>query len=316
MKTRNKVFAHKVDATKGTDPIPTVADDLIILNGDINMTIPTEQDSGAEDLKGTMGSGDAVTTKQSMSLPVATRVRGLGQGAAALLVPHIHAALMGSGHAVVSSGDGSATPRKSIYTPTSDPALIKTATGYFWEDGLLYKQISAANDLSFEASMSALKASYNVQAAYEAATVVALPSVSLQTEEVFRMTSALCVIDEAGTEVNIGAFTFNTGTDVQEAYETGQHYFEVANREPVITIDPRAVANTTDWDRLTNASSIIIIATFTNSIGETLEFKALRAVPSEVSTSGRAGNITRGKTFSLKETNGDDQYSVTWTSVL
>lgn len=316
MKSRNKIFLHKVEATKGTDALPVVADDLIILNGDANIGIPTDQDDGADDLKGTMGPGESVTTKQAMNIQVSTRVRGLGQGVGALLVPHMHAGLMASGHSVISAGDGSVTARSAVYTPTSDIALLKSATGYFYEDGLLYKLLGAVNDLSYEASMSALKASYNVQAGYLEPAPAALPSVTQPTEEVFRMTSALCSINEGGSIVNIGAFTFNPGVDVQEAYETGAHYFEVANRQPVITIDPRAVASAADWQALTNATSFNITATFTNSIGETLVFAAPKAVLSEVSPGDRAGNITRQKSYALKETAGDDQYSLTWTSAL
>lgn len=319
MKQRNKLFLHKVEGTKGVDAVPTVADDLVILNGDINISVPTEQDNGADDLKGTFGPGDSFTTKQAFSLPVVTRVRGLGQGVSALLLPHMHAGLMASGHAVASAGDGSSTPRSAVYTPTSDNSLLKSATGYFYEDGLLYKLLGAVNDMTFEASMTALKASYNVQAAYVEPTVVALPATSLDNEEVFRMTSALCQVTEGGPAINIGAFTFNLGIDVQEAYETGLHYFEVANRNPTITIDPRAAASVADWQALTNADSLAIVATFTNSAGETLVFNAPRAVLQENTPGSRAGNITRSKTYALKESvggSGDDQYSITWTSVL
>ncbi|PCJ88610.1 MAG: hypothetical protein COA54_02515 [Thiotrichaceae bacterium] len=316
MKLRNKAFLHKVEAVKGADAVPTVGNDLVILNGDINIGIPTEKDDGADDLKGTFGPGASVTTKQSMTVPAASRVRGLGQGVGALLVPDIHAALMASGHAVVSSGDGIATPRAAVYTPTSDSALLRSATGYFYEDGLLYSLLGAVNDLTFEASMSALKASFNVQAGYAVGAVVALPAISQPSTEVFRMTSALCTIDEGGSTVNIGAFTFNAGVDVQEANETGLHYFEVANRTPTISIDPRAVATIADWDALTNSTQMAITATFTNSLGETLVFNGQQAELAENTAGGRAGNITRQKSYALKESAGDDQYSITFTSVL
>jgi hypothetical protein len=39
-------------------------------------------------------------------------------------------------------------------------------------------------------------------------------------------------------------------------------------------------------------------------------------VPSEIAPGDRAGRITRQKKFSLKETAGDDQYTIKWTSVL
>jgi len=316
MKTRNKVFLHKVETTKGVDAVPDVANDLIILNGDTNISVPTEQDDGADELKGSMGPGDSVTTKQSMSVPASARVRGLGQGASALLVPHMHAALLASGHVVVSAGDGIATPRSATYTPTSVAANIQSATGYFYEDGLLYTLLGAQNDLTFDASMDALKAAYNVQAGYAVPTVAALPAITMPTEEVFRMTSALCSVSEGGAVVNIGAFTFDPGVEVQESNETGAQFFEVANRNPVISIDPRAVASAADWNALTNATSMAIVVTFTNGIGETLVFTAPKAVPTANEPGDRAGNITRQKTFSLKETNSDDQYSIAWTSVL
>lgn len=316
MLSRRKVFLYKVETTKGTDAVPTVTDDLIVISGDANIAVPTEQDDGADELKGTMGPGDSVTTKQSQSIDITTRIRGLGQGAGALVLPHIHGALMASGHTVTTAGDGITTARKATYAPTSNESQIKSSTGYYYEDGLLYKLLGAVNNLSFSASMDALKASFTPQAGYVAPAVQAFPAFNMPTEEVFRMTSALCAVTEGGSPVNIGSFTFDPGVDVQENNETGQHYFEVANRNPMITIDPRAVASVADWNALTNCTSFAIVATFTNSLGETLVFSADKAVPQEIAPGDRAGKITRGKTFSLKETNGDDQYSIEWTSVL
>lgn len=316
MRTRGKVFLYKLESTKGTDASPTPSADLILPNSDINIAIPTEQDPGDGEVKGTFGPGASVTTKQSMSIEIPTRVRGLGQGAGALLTPSIHAALLASGHTVTTAGDGSGTARSAEYKPSSVEANLKSATGYYYEDGLLYKLLGASNGLSFEAAMNALICKFTPQSKYTAPAAVALPSWAAPTQEVFRMTSALMAITEGGGTINIGAFTFDTGTVVGEAYETGQHYFEVGDRKPTIKIDPRAVANVNDWTALTNCTSAQIIATFTNSLGETLVFTAPKCVPMEIASGDRAGRITRQKTFSLKETSGDDQYTIKWTAVL
>lgn len=317
MRARNKVFLYKVESVKGTDAVPDVANDLIVLNGDINVDIPTDQDMGEGDLKGTFGPGDSVTVKQAMNLPGTTRVRGLGKGAAALLVPHEHAALMAAGHVVTQAGDGTTVARSADYKPTSLEANLKAATAYFYEDGLLYKLLGAQNDLKFSAQIGqALMMEFAVQAGYAAPTVVALPSWGQPSEEIFRMTSALCSVTDDAAAINIGAFTFDAGVTVEEDNSTGAHFFEIADRNPVITIDPRAVATVDDWTKLTNATSVALVATFTNGIGETLVFTANKAVPQEVKRGTRAGRITSEKTFSLKETAGDDQYSIKWTSVL
>lgn len=316
MLTRRKMFLYKVEATKGTDATPVPASDLILPNNDVNINVPTEQDAGENELKSTFGPGDSVTVKQAMSLEITSRVRGLGQGAGALVTPAIHPLLMASGHAAATAGDGSATPRQATYTPTSVAANLKSATGYFYEDGLLYKLLGAVNTLSFEASMSALTVKGTVQAPYLAPTVVALPSFTPPTQKIFRMTNVLCVIEEAASPVNVGAFTFDAAPTVEEDYVTGNHSFDVFDRNPQISIDPLAVASTTDWTRLTNATAIAIEATFTNELGETLVFNAPKCVPMEISSADRAGRITRQKKFSLKETAGDDAYSIVWTAVL
>lgn len=316
MRTRRKVFLYKAETTKGTDSVPVPASDLILPNGDPNIAVPTEQDSGEGDVKGTFGPGDSVTVKQSMSLEIATRVRGLGQGAGALLTPSIHPALLASGHTVVTAGDGATIARSAEYKPSSVEANLKSATGYFYEDGLLYKLLGAANGISFEATMNALMCKFTPQAKYTAPTVVALPAWAAPTQKIFRMTSALMTITEGGGAVNIGAFTFDPGTKVEEAYEVGNHYFEVGDRNPTIAIDPLAVAPAADWLALTNCTSAAIVATFTNELGETLVFTANKCVPMEIAPGSRAGRITRQKKFSLKETAGDDQYSIKWTAVL
>lgn len=316
MRTRGKVYLSKVEAVKGTDAVPVPASDLILPNGDLTPGIPTEQDMGDGDLKGTFGPGDSVTTKQSMSIEVSTRVRGLGQGAAALLTPAIHPWLLASGHTVVTAGDGTTIARSAEYKPSSVEANLKSTSDYLYEDGLLYKLLGAVGPVSFEASMAALMAKSTRQAKYTAPTVVALPAWAAPTQKIFRMTSALCTVTEGGAAVNIGAFTFDPGTDVQEANETGNLEFLVANRNPIISIDPRAVATAAELLALTNATSVQIIATFTNELGETLVFTAPKCVPSEFAHGDRAGRITSAKKFSLKETAGDDQYTIKWTSVL
>lgn len=316
MLTRRKVFLHKIEATKGTDSVPVVGSDLILPSADINVAVPTEMDSGEGEIKGTFGPGASVVTKQAMSMEISTRVRSLGQGAAALLTPSIHSLLLASGHTVVTAGDGTTVARSAIYTPSSVEANLKSATGYAYEDGLLYKLLGAVNGLMFEASMGVLTAKATIQSKYTAPTVVALPTWATPAQQIFRMTSALCAVTEGGATVNIGAFSFDTGTDVQELNETGNFAFEMANRNPVISIDPKAVATAAAWDALAAATSAQIIATFTNSIGETLVFTAPKCVASEVAAGDRAGRITRAKKFSLKETAGDDQYTIKWTSVL
>lgn len=313
---RRKVFLYKVEATKFTDSTPTPSADLILPNGAVNVSVPTDQDMGEGDLKGTYGPGDSATVKQTMSIAIATRVRGLGQGVSALLVPHEHPALMSSGHTVVSAGDGSAIARSALYTPSSVPANLKSGSGYYYEDGLLYKLLGAVNGLSFEASMKALLMKFTPQTKYVAPTAVAVPAWSAPTQKLFRMTSALCVVTEAATPVNIGSFSFDTGSKVEEANETGILEYNLTDRNPTISIDPRAAAVTTDWAALTNCTSMALVATFTNELGETLVFTAPKAVPMEVSRGSRSGIITRPMKYSLKETAGDDQYTIKWTGIL
>jgi hypothetical protein len=315
--TRRKVYLCKIEASEGVDAVPVPSSDLILLDADINIEVPTEQDMGEGELKGTFGPGQSTTLKQAMRLACSSRVRGLGQGAGALLTPAIHPWLLACGHAVATAGNGTTVPRSATYTPSSALADLKTATHYFYENGLLYKLLGAVNDLSFEASMSVLKAKANGQSKYTPPAAQALPAWAAPAQDFFRMTSALCVVNEAGSPVNIGAFTFDPGTQIEETYETGFHGFRVADRRPTITIDPRAVdGSIADWQRLTNASAIAITATFTNGIGETLVFTANKCVPSAIEPASRAGRQTRRVTYQLKETNGNDQYSLVWTAVL
>ncbi len=317
MLTRNKVLLSKVEGTKGVDSAPVPASDLIMPNGELQISLPTEKDTGEGDIKGTFGPGDSVTLKQTLGLEISSRVRGLG-GVGGALTPDIHALLIASGHAVTLAGDGAATPRTATYKPTSVAATIENAaaTTYFYEDGLLYKLLGGVNTLSFEAAMAVLMAKASIQAGYVAPSVIALPAWSAPDGEIFRMTSALCAITEDGSAINIGSFTFDCGVDVQENYETGSHFFEIANRNPTLVIDPKAVATVADFTALTNSTGFAFIATFTNSVGETLVFSAPNAQLNEISSADRAGRITRQKTFSLKETTGDDQYTIKWTGVI
>lgn len=317
MYSRNKVLLCKVETTKGTDAAPVVGSDLIIPLGDLKIGIPTSQDSGEGELKGTFGPGQAVTFKQAMELAFDGRVRGLGQGAASLVTPDIHGLMMASGHAVTTAGNGTSTVRTATYKPTSVPANLKSSSVYLYDDGLLWKLLGAVNDLSFAASMDALKIKAKIQGKYTAPTVVALPTLTLPTQKLYRMTNTLCGLSD-GSTLNIGAFTFDCGVKVEEAYETGLQEFNVTDRSPSITIDPRSVATAAEWTALTNATSFNIVATFTNEQAETLVFTAPKAVPMEISRGDRAGIVTSQRKFALKETAaaGDDQYSIVWSGIL
>lgn len=317
MLTRRKVYLAKVESTKGTDSVPVVGSDLIVPLGDLQIQLPTEVDLGEGELKGTFGPGAPVVTKQAMQLEVATRVRGLGQGAGALPSPAIRAWLLASGHTEVQAGNGTSTARSATYAPSSVAGNLKSASHYFYEDGLLYKVLAGVNTLSFEAQIGApLQAKATIQGPYAAPTVTALPSWSAPTQGIFVMSSALAAVTEAGGAVNISGFTLDTGASVENDYATGLNSYDLTDRVPVITIDPKAVASTTDFTRLTSATSIAIVATFTNAIGETLVFTALKAVPIEMTTRDRAGQIVREKKFQLVETSGDDQYEIEWTAIL
>lgn len=317
MLDRNKVLLYKVETTKGTDSSPVVGSDLILPMGDLKIGVPTSQDSGEGELKGTFGPGQAVTFKQALDLSVESRVRGLGQGAGSLVTPDIHGLMMASGHAVTTAGNGTSTARSASYKPTSVAANLKSASAYFYEDGLLWKLLGAVNDLSFAASMDALKVKAKIQGKYTAPTVVALPTLTLPTQRLYRMTNTLCVINDGGA-LNVGAFTFDCGVKVEEAYETGLQEFNVTDRTPSITIDPRSVATAAEWTALTAATSFALTATFTNDLGETLVFTAPKAVPMEISRAARSGIIASQRKFGLKETAaaGDDQYTIVWTGVL
>lgn len=319
MLTRNKVLLYKVETTKGTDAVPVVGTDLIRPNGDVTINVPTDVDSGEGELKGTYGPGNPITLKQSMSLDVTSRVRGLGGSTATTgAKPDIHPFLIASGHKVVLTGDGTTTVPTATYTPTSVAATIQNlgATGYFFEDGLRYRLLGANNTLSFEAAMNVLTAKMKMQAGYAVPTVVANPVPGADTKEIFRMTSALCTVTEAAAAINIGSFSLDCGVEVAESYETGKHEFLVTGRNPILTIDPRAVATAADWNALTNATSFAVVATFTNSLGEELKFNIPKAVLTELTSGDRAGRITRPRKFSLVETAGDDQYSIIWTGIL
>lgn len=315
MLTRRKLLLSKVETTKGTDSSPTAGSNLILPNGDLSVQVPTEVDTGSGDLKATFGPGLSVVTKAGINLSTTCRVRGLGSGTGALTEPMIAPLLRASGHDVVTAGDGSSTARSATYTPTSVAANLKSVTNYVYEDGLLYKMLGAVCSLSFEASMNTLVCKADFQSKYTAPSTASFPSWTAPDEEVFRMTNALCEVSD-GSTIQVGKFTFDCGVTVEEAYETGNHEFQISNREPTITLDPLAVASAADWNALINSTSFHLTATFTNSLGETLVFDAPVAVISEISTGDRAGRITREKKFSLKETSGDDQYSIEWTAVL
>lgn len=316
MLARNKLLLYKIEGTKGTDSTPTAGSNLLIPDTDLQIEVPSEMDTGAGELKGSFGPGRPVTTKQGLALSFQGRVRGLGSGTGALTEPDISPLLRASGHGVTTAGNGTSVARSAVYAPTSVAANLKSASAYFYEDGLRYKLLGAVNDLSFEAQVGqALHVKAKLQANYAAPATASVPSYTAPTQKIFRATSVLLAFSD-GSTLNIGSFAFDTGTKVEEANETGLHEFNVVDRAPTITIDPRAVATTAEWAALTANTTFHLIATFTNELSETLVFDAPVAVLIEASRQTRAGQVVSQRKYQLCESTSDDQYSITWTAVL
>lgn len=142
--TRNTVILAKVEATAGTDAVPTGAADAVLISGSPNIT-PLDAQNVARDLvRGYFGGSEQLVGPASVKLTYGVELAGSGT---ANTPPQWGDLLLGCGmaEAVLT------TPSRVEYTPIS--SALKTLSQYYHDDGALHKLLGSMGNVKISAKV-------------------------------------------------------------------------------------------------------------------------------------------------------------------
>ena len=135
---------------------------------------------------------------------------------------------------------------------------------------------------------------------------ITVPTVSKPTGSPLTFSGAVAITKDT-VEIDIGEFEFSLEAKIElETSSTGATVY-LTDIVPTLKIDPLAVANAVEWDRLVNAATVAFNADFGSG-------KMVLDIPNanlvEMTTDERSKRTTRKQSWECLETVADDQFSL------
>jgi hypothetical protein len=140
---RNTAILCKVETTIGTDAVPTGSANAMLVS-DLSITPLESQNVDRNLIRGYFGASEQLVATAFVRCSFTVELAGSGAAATA---PAWGAPLLACAHAEALL----ATPNRVEYTPAS--TSLKTATIYWYDDGLLHKLLGAMGNVRLEAKV-------------------------------------------------------------------------------------------------------------------------------------------------------------------
>jgi hypothetical protein len=138
---KNTMVAAKIEATTGTDAVPTGAANAILIS-DANITPLDAQNIDRNLIRGTFGASEQLVGSASVKASYTVELAGSGTaGTAPAWGQLLQACACAEGVL--------ASPARVEYTPVSTG--LKSATQYYYDDGALHKLLAAMGDFTLSA---------------------------------------------------------------------------------------------------------------------------------------------------------------------
>lgn len=299
----DRLFLGKEQVTKGTDPVPTAALNAIRVES-FEISVDTSEITN-EAVKETMGELPHEVGKQATKCTVTWKVSGSG---AAGTAPESRPLFLATGHleTIVAS-------TSVAYDYTSDESSLKYSTFYCYKNGLLWKMVDAVGTLSESYEIDGfIVYTAELSAPYIAPTVVAVPAGAAYQGTQPLVFSSASVVNDGGV-VNVGSLSIEDGGSIAEHYTTGEHQFEIANRQPSVTISKNAVATAAEWTSLTSGTTSTLSSTSGATAGNIITISAPLMKRNNVAYGERDERDLHEVTWKLYESTGDDQRQILFT---
>jgi len=261
-------------------------------------------------IKGSMGNAPNIIGKKTVQVDVEVELRGSGTAGTA---PEYTALLEACGVGVTINAGVS-----TVFAPSATVATLTSGvTLRAFYDNMLYEVTGCAGTGTVDMTIgNIILATLTFQGSYTTPVPAAIGNITTipydNTQPIVGDVSD--VVTDGGGSVKVAAFSMDLGNDVQEHYLVGDHQFSVANRNPTLTLTKDSVGTAAEWNALAGAANGALSGTFaTGGVGNSLAFAALAGRRSAVAYAERAERDTLDITYGLFETNGNDQFSFTFT---
>lgn len=134
------------------------------------------------------------------------------------------------------------------------------------------------------------------------------PTVTAPTGSPLLFAGALAITED-GSDIDIGSVEIDLGNVLEDDVNNVGVRVLGKDFNPVIRINPLAVATVSEWDKLVNGGEIAIVATWNG-----LVINAPQCQLVDMGSEESSGRIRRAKTWQMNESAGDDQFTATFTT--
>jgi len=195
-----------------------------------------------------------------------------------------------------------------VYTPKThlDVANAPATSIGAYEAGKEYMVAGVRGNFKLDASQNQRSMmSFDLKGGYATPTPdAAAPAVSPRTDQALGF-AGVTVITEDGSEVGISKLGFDAGNKLESRIDSKGYHAYVVDNAPMITLDPLAVANAIEWDKILSSPTIAIVATWT---GMVLSCPVCRLT--DMKGTEAHGQFRRDKTYEVL--GGDSAWSLTF----
>ena len=292
----DRLLLAKNEAVKGTDIVPTPANDAVR----VRMS-PAKEVAGTKIsrvvVKPTMGELPHLIGKKTIVLTIEVEMKASGAaGTAPEYGPLLRAC--GLDETIVAAASVAYDPLTKLHEACSI---------YWYEDGLLWKLIGAEGNVSLSYTMDEIPVlTFVMSAPYLQPTDTAYPGGEVYNTNPPIEASSADVISEGGA-IKVGSFETDLGNVVEEHYTSGQHEFTIEDRQLTLSLTKDSVSTIADWTALMAETDVALSAVIDGGAGKKITISAPVARREGISDGERGARHLREVSYSLYESSTDDQ---------
>jgi hypothetical protein len=296
-----RLLLAKVEVTKGIEAVPTAALNAIKAVSTSVAHVPRIIERPI--VKQTMGNAEQIAGgDESTTIEIVCELKGSGVAANP---PEISPLLQACRMVETIGVDVQ-------YDPSS--VTEKSATIYYYKDGMLWKMIGAVGTYSIEASIAAAPTiTFSMSSTHTAPAAVAVPAGAVyQATKPVDVSTADIISD--GATIAVTSFAVDAGNDVQEHQTTGSHAYSVANRAPTLTLTKDSINLPAEWAAVTGGTNAVLSFKHNAVLGNIVWVDAPNGLRNSVGYGERAEIDTLDVAYNLFESVGgsDDQIKLTF----
>lgn len=308
LRIRNFLLLAKEEATYGTDPSPTGADDAILIEEPV-LRFPAEV-IDREAAAGSMSPVAPILGRNYAEFGFKAELKGSG---AAGTAPDAGVLLKACGFKETVVASTSVT-----YTPSSDESDHKSVTLYFYMDGLLYEINGARGNvaLALQVGQRAMM-NFSFKGFSVAPVDASLPSPTLDS------TKPVPIKGASFTLGGYAAVIANLNLDMQNQVEmtddmndsSGYEEAIILDRNPQGSLDPQntLVATHNWWNDWQQGTEQALSMTLGATAGNIVTLTAPKIVDRELQPGDRQGLSIYEVPFTAAGSSGDDEVSIALT---